>query len=98
MPFNNASEEFLIKTLSNITYVFLSDTRCLIQDVLLLHCDDKRMARRCTRSSLPNYVVMMSYHWNMRGKHQCRQRQQSECFMFIHLSYVSQIHGNILIS
>ena len=35
----------------------LSDTRCMIQDVVSPHCGDKRMARRCTRSSLPNYFV-----------------------------------------
>jgi hypothetical protein len=44
----------------------LSDTRCLIQDVVSPHCGDKRMARRCTRRSLPNYVDMTSYHWNVR--------------------------------
>jgi hypothetical protein len=27
----------------------LSDTRCMIQDVVSPHCGDKRMARRCTR-------------------------------------------------
>jgi hypothetical protein len=43
----------------------LSDTKCLIQDVSP-HCGDKRMARRCTRRSLPNYLVMTSYHWNVR--------------------------------
>jgi hypothetical protein len=35
----------------------LSNTRCLIQDVLSPHCGDKRMARRCTRRSLPNYSL-----------------------------------------
>ena len=44
----------------------LSDTKCLIQDVASPHCGDKRMARRCTRRSLPNYLVMTSYHWNVR--------------------------------
>ena len=44
----------------------LSDTRCLIQDIVSPHCGDKRMARRCTRRSLPNYFDMMSYHWNVR--------------------------------
>jgi hypothetical protein len=44
----------------------LSDTKCLIQDVVSPHCGDKRMARRCTRHSLPNYLVMTSYHWNVR--------------------------------
>ena len=57
--------------LSNIMYVFLwksrlSDTRCLIQDVVSPHCGDKRMAWRCTRRSLPNYFDMTSYHWNVR--------------------------------
>ena len=42
----------------------LSNTRCLIQDVLSPHCGDKRMARRCTRRSLLNYFDMTSYHWN----------------------------------
>jgi hypothetical protein len=36
----------------------LSGTRCLIQDVVSPHCGDKRMARRCTRHSLPNYFDM----------------------------------------
>ena len=36
----------------------LSDTRCLIQYVVSPHCGDKRMARSCTRSSLPNYFVI----------------------------------------
>ena len=47
----------------------LSDTKCLIQDVVSPHCGDKRMARRCTRHSLPNYLVMTSYHWNVERKH-----------------------------
>ena len=41
-----------------------SDTRCLIQDVVSPHCGDKRMTWCCTRSSLPNYFVMTSYHLN----------------------------------
>ena len=44
----------------------LSDTRCLIQDVVSPQCGDKRMARCCTRRSLPNYFDMTSYHWNVR--------------------------------
>jgi hypothetical protein len=44
----------------------LSDTRCLIQDVVSPHCGDKRMARHCMRRSLPNYFDMTSYHWNAR--------------------------------
>ena len=44
----------------------LSDTRCLIQNAVSPHCGDKRMARRCTRRSLPNYFDMTSYHWNVR--------------------------------
>ena len=44
----------------------LSDARCLIQDVVSPHCGDKRMARRCTRHSLPNYFDITSYHWNVR--------------------------------
>jgi hypothetical protein len=39
---------------------------CLIQDFASPHCGDKRMARRCTRRSLPNYFDMTSYHWNTR--------------------------------
>ena len=46
----------------------LSDTRCVVQDVVSPQCGDKRMARRCTIRSLPNYFVMTSYHWNA-GKH-----------------------------
>ena len=46
----------------------LSDTRFLIQDVVLPHFGDKRMALRCTRSSLPNYFVLTSNHWNAGQK------------------------------
>jgi hypothetical protein len=28
--------------------------------------------------------------------HQCKQRKQSNCLMFIHSYYVSQIHGHII--
>ena len=38
----------------------LSDTRCCITPHY------KRMVRRCTRRSLPNYFNMTSYHWNVR--------------------------------
>ena len=54
----------------------LSDTRCMIQYVISPHCGDKRMARRCTRSSLPNYFVMTSFHAGK--KRQCKQRKQSK--------------------
>jgi hypothetical protein len=43
----------------------LKKVACLIQDVSP-HCGDKRMVRRCTRRSLPNYFDMTSYHWNVR--------------------------------
>ena len=44
----------------------LSDTRCLIQYVVLPQCGDERMARRCTRRSLSNFFNITSYHWNVR--------------------------------
>ena len=46
----------------------LSDAGCLIQDVVSPQCGDKRMVRRCTRRSLPNYFDMTSYHWNVIGE------------------------------
>jgi len=46
--------------------------------MLYHHTGDKRMARRCTRSSLPNYFVMMSYHWYAGKTRQCEQRKQSK--------------------
>ena len=46
----------------------LFDTRCMLQDVVSPHCGDKRMARRCTRRSMPSYFVMTSYHWNVGKK------------------------------
>ena len=52
----------------------LSDTKCLIQYVGSPHCGDKRMVRRCTRRSLPNYFVMTSYHWNVRENKVTRHR------------------------
>ena len=45
-----------------ITESHLSNTRCIIQDVVSPQCGDKRMARRCMRRSLPNYFDMTSYH------------------------------------
>jgi hypothetical protein len=44
----------------------LSDTRCLMHDVVSPHCGDKRMVRRSTRRSLPNSFDMTSYHWNVK--------------------------------
>jgi hypothetical protein len=44
----------------------VSNTRYLIQDAISPHCDNNRMARRCTRRSLSNYFDMTSYHWNVR--------------------------------
>jgi len=38
----------------------------MMQDVVSPHCGDQRMPRRCTRRSLPKYLVMTSYHWNVR--------------------------------
>ena len=38
----------------------------LIQDVVSPHCGDQRIRRRCTRRSLPKYLVMTSYLWNVR--------------------------------
>jgi hypothetical protein len=35
----------------------LSDTRCCITTLVI---------KECTRRSLPNYLVMTSYHWNVR--------------------------------
>ena len=58
----------------------LSDTICCITTL---------------RYSLPNYFVMMSYHWNSRKTHQPKQRG---CLMFIHSYIVSRIHVHILIS
>jgi len=47
----------------------LKKVACLIQDIVSPHCGDKRMARHGTRSSLLNYFVMTSCHWEMWGKH-----------------------------
>jgi len=54
----------------------LKKVACLIQDVVSPHCGDKRMARRCMRSFVPNYFVMTSYHWNAGKTHQCEQREK----------------------
>ena len=55
--------------LSKVMYVFLSnqrsDAKCMMQDVVSPHCD-QRMPRRCTRRSLTKYLLMTSYHWNVR--------------------------------
>jgi len=40
----------------------LKKVACLIQDAVSPHCGDKRMEQCYTRSSLPNYFVMTSYH------------------------------------
>ena len=56
----------LLNVIPKINERRLSDTRCLIQDVVSPHCGDKRIARRCTRRSLSNYFDMTSYHWNVR--------------------------------
>ena len=48
----------------------------LIRLVYHHHTGDKRMARRCTRSSLPNCFVITSYHWNAGKTYQCKQHEQ----------------------
>jgi hypothetical protein len=71
----SSEEQLSINSMFYLTLCMLSfeinessmfDTRCLIQDDVSPHCGDKRMARRCTRRSLPNYFDMTSYHWNAR--------------------------------
>ena len=70
MPLSTIFQFYL--TLHVYTFSFeinesrLSDTRCLIQDVVSPHRGDKRMVRCCTRRSLSNYFYMTSYHWNVR--------------------------------
>jgi hypothetical protein len=44
---------------------------------------DKRMVWHCTRFSVPNYFVVISYHWNAGKTHQCKQHNQSDYLMFI---------------
>ena len=66
LSFNNGIYLTLYTFSFEINESRLVDTRCLIQDVVSPHCGDKRMARRCTRRSLPNYFDMTSYHWNVR--------------------------------
>jgi hypothetical protein len=63
---------------------------CLTQDAVSPHCGDKRMARSGTRSSLSNYFVMTSYHWNSGKTDQCKRNQSKkyDCLMFIHSHYV----------
>ena len=77
-------------------------TRCCITTLcykmLYHHTGDKRMVLRCMIFSVPNYFVMMSWYWIAGGMHQCKQRKQSDCLMFIFSYYVSQIHGHIIIS
>ena len=65
--YSNITDYLTLYTFSfEIKESWLSDTRCLIQDVVSPHYGDKRMARRCTRRSLPNYFDMTSYHWNVK--------------------------------
>jgi hypothetical protein len=44
----------------------------------IYYTGDKRMARRCKRSSLPNYFIMTSYHCNAGKTPQCKQYKQSK--------------------
>jgi hypothetical protein len=67
------TSRYFFRSFTNVRSVFCltfqwydANTRCMIQDVVTPHCGDKRMARRCTRRSLPNYFDMMSYHRNVR--------------------------------
>lgn len=40
----------LLYFLFDIEKINLPDTRCLLDEIVSLHCGDKGMARRCTRS------------------------------------------------
>ena len=55
--------------------------------------------RDVVRDVLCQTTLLWRHITGMREKtHQCKQRKQSDCLMFIHSSYVSWIHGHILIS
>ena len=32
------------------------------------HCGDSRMSHRCARRTLPDYLFMVSYYWNIGNK------------------------------
>jgi hypothetical protein len=51
--------------LNSIKISWLKTLRTSTPMISSSHCGDKRMARRCTRRSLPNYFDMTSYHWNV---------------------------------
>ena len=61
----------------------LSDTRCLIQDVVSPHYGDKR-------KTLPNYFVMTSYHWNVRHKKTQYKRDSNAIRLFRIISIPSK--------
>jgi hypothetical protein len=84
--FNNDKSIYLtLCTFSfEINESHLSDAKCLIQDVVTPNCGDKRMVQRCTRRSLPNYVVMTSYHWNVRENTVTWHRWMNDKIMWRH--------------
>jgi hypothetical protein len=71
----------------------LSDTRCLIQDVVSPHCGDKRMAQCCPRRTTLSWRHIIGM-WDKTDL--CNQCKHSDSF--IHSYYVSQISGHIIIS
>ena len=71
---------------------YLSDARCVIHDVVSLLRGYKRMARIFLCRDTLSWRLSIG----MQGKpHQCKQRKQSDSLNFIHLYYVSRIHGHI---
>jgi hypothetical protein len=67
----------------------LPDTRCRIQDVVLPHCVDKRMARRCRRFSIPNYLETVSlemriWPWIRDTQYEWMNTKQSVCLHSLH--------------
>jgi len=62
----------------------MSDTMYLIENVVSLHCGDKRLARRCMRGFLQTTFSLRHGIW-MRKKDVSKQRYKNDRSIFFHL-------------
>ena len=67
----------------------LSDTRYLIQDVVSLHCGDKRMVWRCRKFSLPDYFFhdVILLEWGKRCLSVSNVNKVTVQSSFFHIMY-----------
>ena len=73
----------------------LSDTTCLIQDVVSTPCGDTRMARRCTGDSMTSQYGMLGNPSKQKQRH--LKHRLILYFFFANIQIFSVFYSNICV-